>query len=476
MIQSRFSTYVMAALAVGIVAIATAAALPMLGLASSAMLFLLPVLLASVRGGMGPGLLAAIAGGFAYNFLLLPPRFSLAIHGFNHVISLIVLITVALVTSSLAMRLRLREQQALDQVAASQEAATLSAILAEGDIDGAPERGVAWLSQLHGHTRLLQDGGTDGDAAFTSLDQSAAAWALHNGDMTGHGTMIMPAAEWSFIPLSLRNWANRGLLAVARPEGGAIRSESQLAQLRSLALLVGQACDRAEVEHQRQAREQMEHGDRLRRALLASLAHDFRTPLTVITGQLATLSAKSPEAREALDAAHRLNRTIEDLLGATRLEHGAVAPSLESLDLVDVVASACDAAACPATILIDREIPADLPFVIADPVLLHHVLLNLLDNAARHAKTRIRIAAQRQDDEVLLMIADDGPGIAEDERERLFLQFARGEGSDRTQGSGLGLSIVKGFADAMGIAVTVAAAPDGGAWFTLAIPGAQAPA
>ncbi len=468
--ESRFSSYVMAMLTVGLVALITTAALPMLGLASSALLFLLPVLLASVRSGIGPGLLAAVAGGIAYNFLLLPPRFSLAIHGFDHVISLIVLVTVALVTSSLAMRLKLREQEALDQVADSREAVQLSALLAEADIAGAPERGAAWLAQLHGHARLLHEGGTEGDAAFTSLDHSAAAWALHNGDMTGHGTSIMPAAEWSFIPLSLRNWANRGLLAIARPEGGGMRSESQLAHLRSLALLVGQACDRAELEQQRQARETMEHGDRLRRALLASLAHDFRTPLTVITGQLATLSAKSPEAREALTAAHRLNRTIEDLLGAARLEHGALAPSLESLDLVDVVASACDAATRPAAIQLDRAIPADLPFVIADPVLLHHVLLNLLDNAARHATTVIHISAQVQAQEVLLAIADDGPGIPEDERERLFDQFARAQGSDRTQGSGLGLSIVKGFAEAMGIAITISAAPDGGACFTLAIP------
>jgi len=221
---------------------------------------------------------------------------------------------------------------------------------------------------------------------------------------------------------------------------------------------------------ERRTRERLEDTDRLRRTLLASLAHDFRTPLTVITGQLEALSAKSPEAREALTAARRLDHTMENLIGAARLEDGSLVPQLESLDLVDIVGAAC--AALPPTpgTTVERSIPSDLAFVRGDAVLLQHVLQNLLENAARHARSVIRITTAPQDGKIALSIADDGPGIPEAERTRIFERFARLEGSDRMRGSGLGLAIVKGFSEAMGIDISLDAAPGGGARFTLLLP------
>ena len=468
----RLPDFAIAALAVGIIAWAAFAAFPVLGLASSALLFLLPVLLASTRGGVGPGLLAALAGAAAYNFLLLPPRFTFRIHGLDNIVSVIVLVAVALVTSRLATRLKVREADALALAAASAEAAELAALLAEGETDSAAARGIAWLETHYGRARLL-DRLPEEASLLTSLDLSAAAWALHNGDTTGHGTEVMPAADWTFLPLSPRNRDNCYLAAIARPESGATRDEAQLFHLQTLALLLGQACDRAALERERREREQIEQSDRLRRAFLSSLAHDFRTPLTVVTGQLETLAGQSPEAREALTAARRLDRTIEDLFGAARLEEGALSPSIESLDLVDAAAAACEAVILPEHIEMHRTIPADLPFVRADPVLLHHVLINLLDNAARHAVSQVTIAARLEGENVLLLISDDGSGIPAADRERVFRQFVRIEGSDMRDGSGLGLSIVEGFAHAMGIAVDILDAPEGGACFTLAIPVAE---
>ena len=467
----RFSAYAFAALGVAAVAWLTSAAFARLGLASCALLFLLPVLFASARGGIGPGLFAALAGAAAYNFLLLPPVFSFRVHGADNVISVVVLAAVALVTSRLATRLKAREADALTRAEASGEAAELSALLSSGDAESASERGVGWLAAHYGAALQLDQASlTEEGAGLGSLDLSAAAWALHNGDATGHGTAIMPAAEWSFIPLAPRGRTNEHLLAIARPSGGATRSETQLAHLRELALLLGQANDRAAREREQRERERIEQSDRLRRTLLASLAHDFRTPLTVITGQLAALSGNSAEAGEALRAARRLDRTIEDLLAAARLEEGSLAPAYENLDLVDAVAGAAEAVVLPPRIVLEREIAPDLPFVRVDPVLLHHVLLNLVDNAARHAKARVDVTARTESGRVLLSVSDDGEGIPEAERARIFERFARIEGSDRREGAGLGLSIVKGFADAMGIAVEVTAAASGGACFTLALP------
>jgi two-component system sensor histidine kinase KdpD len=169
-------------------------------------------------------------------------------------------------------------------------------------------------------------------------------------------------------------------------------------------------------------------------------------------------------------AAQRLDRMMTDLVGAGRLEAGSLAPAMESVDLIDVVSAACEGLVLPESIAITRDVPADLPFVTADPVLLHHVLANLIDNALRHAHSCVTLAARRGPEAVLFSVSDDGPGVPEAERALIFERFIRLAGSDRTDGSGLGLAIVKGFSDAMGMTVTVEPAPSGGASFTLAIP------
>ena len=120
---------------------------------------------------------------------------------------------------------------------------------------------------------------------------------------------------------------------------------------------------------------------------------------------------------------------------------------------------------------IDLAVASDLPLVEVDPRLFHHILINLLDNAAKYgaADGAIRVAAGRRADGLDLMIEDEGPGIPEGEEARIFETFLRADGSDRTGGSGLGLAIVRGFAEAMGLRVTASNRADrSGARFTIA--------
>lgn len=453
----------------------TAALLPVLGLASAALLFLLPVLLAAARGGLGPGIVAALGGAAAYNFFLLEPRYTFRIHQLDNLISAVVLLAVAIVTSRLATRLMAREAEARARARASEEAAALAAELGAGPPARALDAGLALMRRRYGEIRIvtaealaLPDGG------LSALDLSAAAWAMHNGDLTGHGTETMAAADWTFLPLAPRVQSEGAVAALARPSDGSTRPAPELEQLAQLCLLLGQCRDRAALEHERHERELLEERDRLRRTLLSSLAHDFRTPLTVITGQLELLARSHPDAGEALAAARRLDRTMADLLGAARLEAGSLAPRIETLDLVDTVSAACASVPLPPGRRLDRAIPADLPFVAADPVLLHQILANLLDNALRHARAQVTIGVRPQSDSVVLTVDDDGPGIPEAARAAAFERFTRLDGSDRAEGSGLGLAIVKGFAEAMGMTVAITSAPSGGARFELTLPRAGA--
>lgn len=463
--------YILALAGVAVVAWLSSMLLAVLGLASSALLFLLPVLYGATRGGLGPGLAAALGGAAAYNFFLLPPRYTFRIHGLEDLVSVFVLVAVALVTSRLATRLKGREAEALERARMSGEAAELSVILAGHPPREALGKGAEWVSRRYGEFRLLADEDMSrSDALFSSLDLSAAAWALHNGDLTGHGTEVMPAADWTFLPLVPKNRRDGQVAALARPANGRRREPDELEQVRQLCLLLGQCRDRERLETERRERERLEEADRLRRTFLASLAHDFRTPLTVITGRLAMLAQDNPAARDALAAARRLDRMMTDLAEAARIEAGLLAPAMESVDLVDAIGGAVDGLAVPDGISVVRNIPADLPFVAGDPVLLHHVMSNLIDNALRHAAGSVILDARVAGDAVLFSVSDDGPGVPVAERSRIFERFVRLEGSDRTSGSGLGLAIVKGFSDAMGMAVSVDAVPTGGTRFTLAMP------
>ncbi|WP_068076314.1 ATP-binding protein [Novosphingobium lentum] len=470
--RSPARSYVVAALAVSLVGGLTLAFLPWLGLASCALLFQLPVLLAAVEGGLGPGLMAAVLAAFAYNFLLLPPQFSLRIHEAENIVSVVVLIVVAYVSSRLATALRLRELEASQRADASGELAELSAALNAAPPVRAIEHALAFLTARYGRALFLpQDEIESTAAAFNSLEHSAAAWSMHNGDMTGHGTQIMPEARWTFLPLAPRRPGGGPIVALGQPGGRAVRAEGQLAHLQQLCRLIGQAADRLALEQARLDRQRLEDRDRLRRALLASLGHDFRTPLTVVMGELESLDHGQSAVVRALAAARRLDRKMDDLVGVTRIEHGGLAPARDAIDLVDVVADACAAVAPdPGNIALQSHIAPDLPFVAGDAVLLRHVLVNLIDNALRHARSQVTIDAGTSGGNVWLSMSDDGPGVPPAQAAAVFERFARIEGSDRSGGSGLGLAIVKGFADAMAMEIAITDAPGGGACFTLTMP------
>ena len=171
--QRTATYYLLAALGVAVVAWLTSALLPILGLASSAMLFLLPVLFAAARGGLGPGLVAALIGAAAYNYFLLPPRFTFRVHGLDNIVSVAVLVAVALVTSRLATRLKASERIALARADANEEAAELSALFVADEAAVGLELGRAWLGyQTARSSSLLTVHSPDGDAGFSSCSIS----------------------------------------------------------------------------------------------------------------------------------------------------------------------------------------------------------------------------------------------------------------------------------------------------------------
>jgi len=215
--------------------------------------------------------------------------------------------------------------------------------------------------------------------------------------------------------------------------------------------------------------------ERLRAALLSSVSHDLRTPLVSIIGA-ATSLLDAPEAigaagRQALaetirDEGERLNRYVQNLLDMTRLSGGLLGLNREWIDIREMVGHALhqvrrELKDHPVTV----DIPAGLPAVSGDALLLEQALINVLDNAGKYAPpgTPIAISANLDGGRLRLAVSDGGPGIPEADRERVFDMFYRVDAGDsHGTGTGLGLAITRGIAEAHGGSVRVMpASPDG---------------
>jgi two-component system sensor histidine kinase KdpD len=226
--------------------------------------------------------------------------------------------------------------------------------------------------------------------------------------------------------------------------------------------------------------------ERLRAALLTSISHDLRTPLSAILGAAGTLQGYGAQLgeeakRELLatiaEEAERMGRFVGNLLDMTRLESGAVARTEEATDLSELIGSTLTRAQkVLAHHHVSLDIAYDLPLLPLDGVLLEQVLFNLLDNAAKYAPadTEITLRAwwDRKGQTVQLQVIDEGPGIPPELVEKIFEKFFRVHAGDRTRaGTGLGLAICRGFIEAMDGRITATNRADrSGAVFTISLP------
>ena len=226
--------------------------------------------------------------------------------------------------------------------------------------------------------------------------------------------------------------------------------------------------------------------EHMRSDLLSMVSHDLRTPLAAITGAATTLrdgSARVTDEQRAdlLDAiceeAERLERLVRNLLHMTRLESGAMAIKREWVPLEEVVGSALTRLETDlARRSVRTALPADLPLVAVDPVLLEQVFVNLLENSIKYtpADSAIDISATADQGAVTIDIADRGPGVPADVGARVFDRFTRGRHAG-IPGAGLGLAICRSIAVAHAGTLTLSARPGGGAQFRLVLPLPESP-
>nr|WP_303705275.1 sensor histidine kinase KdpD [Brevundimonas naejangsanensis] len=432
-------------------------------------IYLSAVLAAGVLYGLKPALAAATVAFLTYNFLFLQPKYSFAIGSPTDVLTLIVFWAVALTTGFLAGRVR--EQAKTAQRRASAVSALLAAsqrltgvgdrttaarILAE-QTAAAAGAGAVVLLPVNDELTLVA-----GAPTKTPLDaeaMAAARWAWEKGEPAGHGTGTLPQARWTFRPLQ----GVRDRAGVAGIEAAALSPGSDEEKL-ALALLDqgAVAVERADLAGQAVETETLRRTDRFRGALMNSVSHDLRTPLSTVLGASTTLidlgDKLKPEVRADLllsirEEAERLSRYVGDLLDMTRLEGGGLNIRADWVDVRDVLNAAGKRVARRlGARKMTRDFPAQLSLVMVDQGLLEQALVNILENAIVYSPdgSTVELAAYEDRGSVVISIEDEGKGIPTAELERVFDKFRRmEEPSDRTKGAGLGLAIAKGFVEAM---------------------------
>lgn len=467
-----------------------------LALPNISLVFLAAVLLVAVRSSPGPALACAVLSFLAYDFLFIPPAFSLTIQRQEDVLTLLFFLLMAALTGNLAARQRRqltalrqaqRETTALLELSRRLTAATdseaiysaaaqqfgqwpaLDACLVVRDGDSA-WRLVAAAEGNPGHSAEAR--AVAFAARFADPERAAADWAWQHERPAGTGTDTLPGGRWWWWPLSGEDGA-LALLGVRGHDGRPL-SAARRRLLAALGQPVAQALARARLAEDLEAARLHGETEQLRSALLASVSHDLRTPLTAMRGAIDSLLALGeaiPLAdRRALlegtrDEAERLDRYIQNLLDMTRLGHGGLTLNRDWVAPADIVASALGRLRpVLAPLRLETRLADPLPLLHVHAALIEQALVNVLENAARFspADGRLQVAVEADADELRFVVRDEGPGIPEAERERVFDMFYTAARGDRgAAGSGLGLAICQGMLGAHGGRVSVGEGLDG---------------
>jgi two-component system, OmpR family, sensor histidine kinase KdpD len=440
------------------------------------MVFLMAVLFAAISFGMWPAILASVLSFLAYNFFFIEPLYTFQIAEPYEFLALIVFLIVAIVTSALAGRVR-------DQARVANERARETRRLYEftwklsglTGVDAAADgaAGEIYATLRHPSVILLEERGELSLAAAwppeDALDagtMNAARLAFARNDSVGFGTNTLPDSKWYFIPLRTQR-GSVGVVGIARDKAGTELDAEARALLTTLAEQTAAALERAVLARAMTAAQNAAETERVRNILLASISHDFRTPLASILGSATSLleyrdkldaSAQNDLLRGVKTEAEGLDRMVRNLLAMTRIDAGALELRRDWIDLREAIERvASGTRRREVGLSLNLELPAEIPMIKADAILIEQALSNVVNNAISHTPpgTHVAIDVRVRPDAIVLHVTDDGPGIPADVLPRVFEKFVRARHEDaakveKGEGTGLGLAIAKGILSAHG--------------------------
>lgn len=494
--RRRMLAHLWAALASMGTAVLATPLLAFLDLANIAMLFLLVVVLVAVRFGRAPSVTATCVGVACFDFFFVPPRFTLVISDLQYLVTFAVMLAVGLITgqltAGLSFQARVASQREGRARALYEFARALSGVLQTEQIDEILRETIAGafraktallLPDADGRLRPAQLG--EG-SAMKALDIGIAQWAFDHATSAGIGTDTLPGSPLFYLPL-VAPMRTRGVLAIETDEARWLLVPERRQQLDTFAALAAIALERVHYIEVAQTALISIESERLRNSLLAALSHDLRTPLTSLVALAESLAGSEPPLSERQIAlatglreeSVRMSTLVANLLDMARIQSGDVKLNLQWQAIEEAVGSALRASRMA---LGDRQVvtsvPADLPLVHFDAVLIERVLCNLLENAGKYTPpvSTVTVSAAVRGMWMTITVADNGLGLPAGQEEVLFEKFTRGERESAKPGVGLGLAICRAIVEAHGGKIQAQAAPQGGAAFIVSLPLGTPPA
>lgn len=493
--KARWPGYVWAGVACALITVLAQLVSPWLDLANIIMLYLLGVVAVAVRYGQGPAILVSFLSVLAFDFFFVPPKLSFSVADTRHLLTFAIMLGVGLTISNVAASLRYqtriamyreRRTRALNELGRDLAGALLPENIVDMSrhhLEGLFQSQICILlpdaqEKLHAPTPM------PGHKELP-LDPAIAQWVYDHQQPAGMVTQSLPGAPMYYLPLKAP-MRTRGVLALLPSQKRLLFQPEQARLLETFAAQIALALERVHfVEVAQDALVRME-SERLRNGLLSALSHDLRTPLTVLAGLADSLPLAGPplplaqaEIAQAIRTESlRTSILVSNLLDMARLQEGQVQLKREWQPLEEVVgASLQTLAASLAQHEVVVDLPADLPLLEFDSVLMERVFCNLLENAAKYtpAGSRIEIGARNEGDRVSITIADNGPGLPPGREESLFEKFTRGQDESPVAGVGLGLAIVRAIVQAHKGTVKGENRPEGGARFVITLPAGQPP-
>ena len=430
---------------------------PVAPILSLGVLYLFAVLPVAALWGLWFAVPVSIVSMLAFNFFFLEPRHTLRLSNSENWVALAVYLATAISVSALAVRARRRAAEAEQREREAALAAEISTLLLESR-EVQPQLGAigARIGALVGVERVSIELGSlrASDPGLRSYDLQAG------GRHVGRLHLDARAPE----DVTERVAAMLGSLLAAAIERERLAHEAQ-------------ASERARRSEAIET-EALRRSDTLKTAILRSVSHDLRSPITAImtAAEVLRSDTASPQEKDELLAsmrmqARRLERSVANLLNLSRLEAGAARPAPELWTVDSLIAQALEDLG-PENQRVDVRLPAETPPVLVDPTQLEHALVNLLENALRFSPPaeRVDVEVGTLNGDVVVRVADSGPGISPKEQRRIFEPFIRvGDGG----GSGLGLTIARGFVQVNGGRLSVESEPGHGSTFVVSIPAAK---
>jgi two-component system, OmpR family, sensor histidine kinase KdpD len=464
-------------------------------LGSLGMVFLVPVLISAVFYGRRTAFVTAILSVMSYNFFFLPPLYTFTIADPNNWVQFSVLLFVGIIAGNLAARVRAQADLAAARATAMTElyrfTGKLAGIARLDDILWTACVQIASMLKTN-VVILLPNPNTKAPevrAGFPPEDEldeqdlAAASWSWSHAQPAGRNAETLPGAKRLFLPMRTGE-GPVGVAGLQRSDDKTLFTPDERRLLDALLDQTALAIERSKLVEQVDEAQVIAEADKLRVAMLTSLSHDLRTPLASILGSATTLisggnlydATQTTELLQTIrEEAERLDRFVGNLLDMSRLEAGALGAKPEALDVADLVeASTKRMARRLANHRLVLFMPADLPLVTADPLLMEQALVNLIDNAVKYSPlhSTISIRAKLTKETVQVTVEDEGSGIPAEALPHIFDKFYRAKAADRRiAGTGLGLAVARGFLEAFGGKLEAANRDDGrGASLTIFLP------